>query len=137
MTTHQGSITISRVTSSHGDPYIQVSVQDETSRHQFIELTMSMEAFAMAVTGMGAQPLTFDLRGVGYVGKRREIKDELVPRPPSVENARRDEAAAIVLAPFETDGWVGRTDDLWNHHKAAGDKQRVLFTRYVDSKESA
>lgn len=136
MTTHQGSITIGRVTSTHGDPYIQVSVQDETSRHHFIELTMSMEAFAMALTGMGAQPLTFDLRGVDYVGKRREIKDELVPRPPSVERTRQSEAAAIVLAPFETDGWVGRADDLWNHHKAVGCQQRVLFTRYVDNKES-
>lgn len=132
MTTHQGSITISRVSSTHGDPYIQVSIQDETSRHQFIELTMSMEAFAMALTGMGAQPLMFDLRGVDYVGKRREFKNELVPRPPSTERACQNDVAVIVLAPFEKDGWVGRADDLWNHHKAVGDKQRVLFTRYVE-----
>lgn len=136
MTTHQGSITISRVTSSHGDPYIQVSVQDETSRHQFIEMTMGMEAFAMALTGMGAQPLTFDLRDVDYVGKRREVKEELVPRPLSSRDYLPNLIAAVVLKPFEVDGWVGRADDLWNHHKAVGDKQRVLFTRYVDIKES-
>lgn len=136
MTTRQGSVTISRVSSTHGSPYIQISVRDEASRHQFIELTLSMEAFAMAVTGMGAQPLTFDLRGVDYVGKRREVKEELVPRPPSIENAYRNEVAATTLAPFEVDGWVGRVDDLWDHHKAVGNKQRVVFTRYISGEEN-
>lgn len=137
MTIRKGSISIGRVTSNQGDPYIQIDVQDETSRVGFLRLEMSMVAFAQAITGLSVQPMSFDLRGVEFVGMHREHKTELVPRPPYATHNDRARIAADCLRSFEVDGWEGRADDLWNSHKAAGDMQRVHFERYVKAEPDA
>lgn len=130
----KGSITIGRTTGgsqkSQENP-IYIEVRDETSRTRFLELRMTLEGLAEALTGMSCIPCEFELRA-SEVGKVLETKTELVPRhkeyKPSKEQVREH------LKEWEVDGWVGYDDDLSNHHKRHGDKQAVSFRRYVDVK---
>lgn len=122
-----GKITISRW---HGNQEprdgITIEVTDETSGIRFLEVGMTLEAFAQAVTGLSHQPCEIELRGIENVGKVRELKTEVVPF-----NYSSDKPAA--LAPFEVDGWKGYAGDLGNPHKVADGGYRVSFTRYVDA----
>jgi len=133
----KGQITISRVHSHQEQDYVSIRFNDETNGAEFLDAKMSLGSFADALLGLARVYCEFELRPQ-HVGKRREIKTEIVtvssysPTP---------EQKAAALAPFEVDGWVGRQSDLGNHHCAAGVSTRigeyayrVSFVRFVEDK---
>ena len=61
----KGSITITR---SSRD-VICIRLEDDNSRIGFLELEMQPEDFAMALTGLGYQPIEFTVRGLENIGK--------------------------------------------------------------------
>jgi hypothetical protein len=131
----KGTITIGR---SHGgseqsqEQPIHIEIRDEASGTRFIEVQMSLEAFASALFGLSSQDCSFELR-TENVGKIREMKYELIPAPDITCFSDRERQAKQILEPFEIDGWKGRVDDLLNHHCREGGNQRVLFVRYVNA----
>ena len=122
----QGTISITRYSTNT----LLLCVDDETSRTQFLRLELTPEALALALTGLAAQPCTFELRAQ-HVGKRRETKEERVwyhaqyRRGSEEERTEKHEA----LMPFETEGWRGNPNDLGNHHR--GDKNKGYVTTFV------
>ncbi len=100
-----------------------IQVTDELSHVQFVEIYMDHEQFSVALgssIGIGE----FELRGVDVVGMTAENKTEVVP-------FKCGDDPAEALAPFEVDGWKGRSGDLGNMHRHVGNGYRVVFFRHV------
>jgi hypothetical protein len=62
-----GTVSIHR----RSDDTVCVEIRDELSRTKFVEATMTMEAFAYAVTGLAERPAELEVRGLENVGKRK------------------------------------------------------------------
>jgi len=128
----KGNVTISRATSNVENDYIRIVVRDEESGTQFVTVEVSLAEFAQAITGLGAVPCQLDVRGLHNVGKRREVKREVLP---ALVNAREADALAraeAAIAPLEVDGWRGEAGDyLLLSRRKQGDVT-VVFTRFVD-----
>jgi len=120
---------------SHEDDYICIQVVDESSGTRFVEVKLTPETLANALTGMAMQECEFKTRDLNRIGLKRETKTEGVQRPKisrNYESAKTE--IANLLSPFEVDGWVATRDDAYNNHRwTAGDKVSVGFTRYVDA----
>lgn len=129
----KGSITISRPQRSDDARYIQIEFNDESSGVNFLTAQVGLEAFAETLTGLARSPCEFELRPA-LVGKVHEHKEIIVPRDgySYAVGAEREQIAKEVLGPFEIDGWKGRVDDLFNHHRKTKDGYRVVFVRYVE-----
>jgi hypothetical protein len=102
---------------------------------------LTMEAFAYAVSGSAQMEADIRVWTSAPLGKVHENKTELVDVPPNSYTRYGKGAAAAgraafirkVLKPYEVDGWVGREDDLFNHHNRRPDgRYSVTFHRYVD-----
>ena len=124
-----GTISITR----YSNNTILLSVDDETSRTQFLRLELTPEAFALALTGLAAQPCTFELHA-DHVGMRREIKEERVFYTARHRHGSEEERIAkhTALEPFEIYGWHGNLHDLGNHHRGNSiDGYGTTFVRFV------
>jgi hypothetical protein len=134
----KGSISIKHPHFSDGRQLIHIELIDEKSACPAIEVHLGLADFADALTGRGLVECDFDFNNSGVIGMVYEHKEELVPIP---EMLFRDDDKRIaeVLAPFEVDGWKGRTRDLVNHHchsrKGTQNYASVVFTRHVPAKE--
>lgn len=127
----KGKISISRYTSNSG-PGINITIEDDLSGTTIVDLDMSIADFGDAVTGHGHVDCEFVLR-TKHVGKLREHKTLVI----EIENPyrhRTPEEAAVILAPYEVDGWMGHKQDLGNGHRIVknGKGVQVTFVRYVD-----
>ena len=133
-----GKISISRSTGPDGHSFV-VTIHDARSGVQFLEATVSLEDFAMALTGVAERSCDLNLRGLDVLGKLREIKHEVIEIPEKFRRPRlSDDAAAVdeIVAPFEVDGWMCHSrNDLWNGHRRerGTERYRVGFVRYVDA----
>lgn len=135
----KGRINIARW-SSNVEPYhgFRIEVIDESSRVHFLQVDMTPEEFALAISGCGARPCTFELRSAGTVGKKRENKEEVIAFPSEVLSSRDEARAAKFLEPYEVDGWKAYTSDIFNRNRITKydvttneNHMRVTFTRYV------
>lgn len=125
----KGTFRISRW-HSNGDQStgITISLVDELSNSECVEIHCTVEALGMALT-CSQQECEFEWRPQ-VVGKRAENKTEIVPISFTEKNEKK---IAKALAPFEVDGWHARRSDLGNHHCRIpdGKHQRVVFFRHV------
>ena len=123
----------------YGEPKpIRIAVADESSGVQIIEVHLSLEKFAEALTGRGdcdCEAEVFDT--FAYLGSTYEHKREKVYVGEEVYRNFTDEEATALLAPLDVDGWRGRLEDLNNHHNSGKDEQgayyEVHFGRHVDA----
>lgn len=107
---------------------IIISLTDELSRSQCVEIHLSVEALGECLT-QSEQPCEFEWRP-DVVGKVAENKEEIVPFNFTEKSKEKMDKA---VAPFEVDGWFARRDDMVNHHRRVGnDQQRVTFFRHVE-----
>lgn len=95
-----GSITIAR--NSHDE--IQIEVRDETSHISFLHVTMTPEQLGMAITGRVEVPVTFDLSGVEWVGKRKVRERRQAKYPGQCYD--RDKLAAWLESEHAEPGWT-------------------------------
>lgn len=137
----KGKLTISRLSSNHTDMdnLIRIQLKDKTSGVEFLEINLSPEQFALALTGLGYQECEFSLGGLDVIGKRRQVKDEVVNAPDGLSLSKiSEEEKADLLTPYCVDGWeVNNTRDLGNPHRRVGDGYRVTFIRFVDVEEDS
>lgn len=128
----KGKISISRPIYGDNRKGIEITVIDKTSGCQFLTAYITLENFAEALTGQGHTECELEFFERAPIGKVREVKTEIVPRPKSHKD---EEEAKRLLLPFEIDGWEGEIRDMFNGHRRAGDGQKVTFVRFVDAKE--
>jgi len=133
----KATLTVSHVQCSHGENYISISIRDESSHCNAVEVEMDFASFAKALTGHGYQPCMMDFNNSGVVGKVHEYKTENVTfkNPYFLREGPRLKAMMDkALKSFEVDGWEANRDDLLNSHRHKGDFFSVTFHRYVDAK---
>ena len=120
----KGDLTIVR--DNHNEIYLEI--HDKSSGCRFVNLRIDLRNFAMALTGVACRPCWFNFRPEN-VGKRRELKRVLVPRPSF--NASKEDLIKL-MEPFLTDGWTASVDDATNDHNwRTNDKAEVTMTRFV------
>jgi len=133
-----GKISIQRRSGSDGHSF-SVVIHDARSGVQFLDASVSLEDFAMALTGVAERSCDLSLRGLDVLGKLREIKHEIIEIPEKFRRTRlSDDAGAVdeIVAPFEVDGWMCQSrNDLWNSHRRerGTERYRVGFVRYVEA----
>lgn len=138
----KGRLTISKPTTNQDGPdVVRIRLIDQSSYCELIEVEMEKSAFADALFSLGNVPCDYELATDCPVGKKREVKDQLVFIP---EHHHKDgpKTARAAIAPLETDGWRGRDDDAQNHHNRTQVKEppkgkkgswyHVTFIRFVD-----
>lgn len=129
----KGTIQISQALNSYDDETpIRLRIEDELSSSEVIEVRMSREALADALTGRGYNPCEFVLRPQ-VCGMKREHKTEIVTMPKNCKY-KDEKAAKKAMKPFEVDGWEGRISDCFNSHKlvdGSTNRYKVSFVRHV------
>ena len=129
----KGKITISRTTGRKTENTIRIRIEDDSSSITFLETEMSLEDFALALTGQGYIDCNFELQGIQNVGMILETKTELVSLANPFIATGEERLAALI--PFEVDGWTARYQDIKNHHRYQKDAVSVTFSRFVDRKD--
>lgn len=141
----QGKITISRTGRTDCAASMRIEIQDVASRVSFVIGEMSMEDFAMAITGHGYMPIKMEIRGLDVVGMQAEHKTLEIPfnGPRFLAGAEEnEEGARAAVAAYEVDGWRA-TDwrNFFNEHRrvhgVAGDVFKIAFHRWVPRPEGA
>lgn len=69
-----GKISISCPSYGDGRQAISISIEDTASRIEFLEIEIPLAGFAEAITGLSSVPMTFETRGLEYVGLKRETQ---------------------------------------------------------------
>lgn len=129
----KGNIIITHTTGQSDNRTVRITVGDEASQIEFLEVRLTLEEFGTLLTGGREVDCEFKLKGAEKVGMISQNKEEIVPVPKEVRYSTDREGAlsAKLLAPFEVDGWKARKGDLFNHHRQTEDGYRVVFFRHV------
>lgn len=127
-----GKLSINRITHSDRKGTIRITLTDEASSCQAVEIEIGLGEFADCLTGLGHVGCSFEWNDSGVIGSFHQHKEESIPYP----SFRRDDTEALTtyLAPYETDGWRARRGDVFNGHRRSQGMVSVTFTRYVDEK---
>lgn len=127
----KGKITISRYLNSDNESPIHINVQENDSLIEFVDISMTLEDFARALTGSGYIDCGLTFRGLDKIGKVREHKVEPIYTGEQY-NFTKEQAKALI-EPFEIDGWIGDEKDLQNFHNQTkdGKHRNVVFVRWV------
>lgn len=127
----KGKLTIS----TEGGKLLRLILEDAASEIEFLDIKITSEDFIMALTTRPDRDCVFELRGLEYVGKRREWKKETVTVPGKYGDPITHEMKIEAIRPFCVDGWLCQSLDLiGNHHYSKGDRAyEVVFVRFVES----
>jgi len=128
----KASVTISRCS----DNTVRIAVRDEASRIEFVELSMSLEAFGSVVTGLGARPAEMDVRGLEHVGKKQVTERREVLCPLCEYNRRVLQEWLWLNAQedgYTLNSYLGSQDSV--QHTENGTLLRYSVTKYVDESD--
>lgn len=148
--TYKGQITISRPQFGNEEEVIRIVVRDEGSRTQFLEIDMTPEQFALALTGLSERPCKIEPFRLDTVGKIREseritfvLPQDYLDRHKLSRYYKEEIRKHMELDPeglfAQTDGWElsiylgGQTSITSNHPD--GIRINTSRTRYVERKE--
>lgn len=124
----EARLTISAPQGGSQDPGVTISVTDDVSLTEALELNISREDLMRALMGHGNIRCQATWR-TDKLGYKREHKTE--------EGVTEENVAS-----FEVSGWVARRGDLRNGHRRSYDKKTgkstysVVFERWVPVEES-
>lgn len=128
----KGKLGISRVTCSDGNDYMNITITDNESHIQIVDVEVDIVEFANAITGQSYRDCEFELRGVANVGKKREQKSQKIKIPRAdYTNKQWRKDMAEAAAPFEIDGWKAQIEDYNGYrstHPEDHDDRTVLYT---------
>lgn len=127
----KGKISITR----NSNNTISIEVEDTLSSTSFLNVNMTLENFALAITNLSYIDCDFDLRGMSYIGKKLEVKKEIVDLVDTTYDNFNERIKSLVK-PYEVDGWEVEEYCLhsWNNHLVNNNKYTVTFRRYVNQK---
>lgn len=113
----EGKLTISRVSSTLHDDVIHMRLQDCKSSVEFIELEISLEEFASAITGFACRPVKFKLNHVENIGKKFEHKTVKIYVPVGTELTPELTSQCIYKVNPDLLSWNYEYSDFKNYHK--------------------
>lgn len=126
----RGNITITRVRGGDDKTPVSITIIDETSASEAIEVRLTLNDFAEAMLGLGHVKCGVKWNDSGRIGKKREHKTVMLTRNKSYSSDQSTEDA--IIAPHEIDGWICDRESYRNHHNWCGDdKVATRFLRWV------
>lgn len=96
---------ISRVSSSRGDGYVNITLTDESSSIQFVDIELSYAAFGELVTGGSYMLLDAELRGLENVGKKF-VHERRSIHCPLQDTYKREPLQAWLEEHGKEEGWI-------------------------------
>lgn len=100
MSNFRGNISITR-SSNH---VINIRLRDKASRTEFVDVQMTLEDFASAVTGLAAVDVFGDVRGLDRVGKVKVLESRQTTYPGNSYDDRAKQESYIVEN-CQEEGW--------------------------------
>ncbi len=135
------AVSISRPSYHDGRSAISLRIEDRVSGCQIVEIEMTCEAFAEAITGLQSRGGSAKW-SPKYLLKRRELKNVFVPTSDTFySKEKRAEELDLRTKDICVDGWeIHCRSDYGNMHKHSIDKDgnsgyTVGFIRFVDATE--
>jgi hypothetical protein len=83
---------------------ISIRLRDSASRIEFVDVTMSLDDFARAVTGLSEISAKAELRGLEHVGKTKQIEQRRVECP--IKSYSRDVLQNWLEENCQEEGWI-------------------------------
>ena len=119
---------------------IRIYLTDELSRVEFVQLEMDPAEFALALTGLAAQPSNCTVHGLEYVGKRKVREPRSIECPlPGYQG--KDKLQQWLLDNAQEEGWtidpyLGSQTSVSYHSGAEGGVTlRYSVYKYIDVEE--
>ena len=135
------NIGISRPQGGGLDNTITIRVQDEDSRTHFLELSLTLENFALAITGLYGVDCTAEVKHLERVGKVQEMDTLEFEMPQSSRFADGIKKIAVELAKEHCpEGWIA--DEGFNSQNSFfrrddKDYARTTIRRWVEKETEA
>lgn len=101
----EGKITISRPMGYDND-YVSLTVQDESSRAEFLEVRISLVDFTKAITGQGHMPVRFTTKGLDVIGKTKEQKELVFSMGEDGITKNDKDIAEYHAQSYADEGWI-------------------------------
>jgi hypothetical protein len=132
----KGTVSISRTTGGSTDSSVRISVRDELSGIEFVEIELSVEAFGSAITGLSSVKGRMLVNGLKHVGKKHErttakieIPKELYSNRPKIKKWLEENA--------QREGWIlstylGSQNSIVADYKEDKHYANISYHRYVD-----
>jgi hypothetical protein len=110
------------------DSIIRIEIEDDEAAARFLEIDISLEEFAQAVTGLSIRPCVGVVRGLERVGKKHEHK-QFEFEIPSEGKYERDnkEIARKAVEKVCPKGWI--PDTSFNSQHTFFEKDGKMFAR--------
>lgn len=138
MKTLKGLVSINTISGHDITAPIRITLEDVDSGCIICQATMTFENYARVISNQSSIDCTIELNTSKTIGKKIEVKREIVLIPEKFKNTNHwdnpqlGEISSNILKPYEVNGWIGRQNDLWNHHNSRGQNlQEVIFERWV------
>jgi len=126
----KAKVTISRAS----DDRVRIRIRDEVSGIDFAEVSLTVEAYGYAVTGLSEQPGELEVRGLQWIGKKRITEPRQIVCP--LDTYNRDALEAWLQENGKEDGWLVSTY-LGSQRSVSRVPEGTLLnysvTRYVDA----
>lgn len=127
-------LSISRPQYGNGKRKINITIQDEASGIQFVDLEIELEHMMEALTGLHGCPCEVEVRGLGNVGKKRVIERREIICPLKIYN--REQLHEWLSANAQEDGWIldaylGSRGSVSSH--SDGTLLRYQVTKFIDT----
>lgn len=100
---------IHRSSSTREGDRVNITLTDEISGVQFFDGMMSLEEFALAVTGLDCRPIEAEIRGTEYIGKKYVFERRSVELPEQFQTSyysKRGELEEWMEANLQEEGWL-------------------------------
>lgn len=135
-------LSVSRVSGGGGEDggYINLTITDESSGIQFVDIEMSFRVFGSIVSGGTFTKVDAELRGLENVGKQFVHEKRTAECP--LDTHKREELEAWLLANCQEEGWiinsylnsqgsVQRVSEKWDAEKYAHRFKHTLLNYQV------
>ena len=132
------SNTYSLVISRNSNQEINLQVRDNLSRVQFLELKLTLEQFASAVTGLSLDTVTGEVRDLESVGKTKIRESRCVKIPESMWNKSNSHIRQWLIDEFKEGGEIyepgGWKLDSYASKRGASSVDYWVY-KYVEAQE--
>lgn len=125
---------MAKVTISRGsDEVVRIRITDEVSRVEFAVLSMTVEQYGYAITGLSGQLVDLKVRGLEYVGKRRITEPRKIVCP--LDTFSKAELSQWLRENAQEDGWLlsdylGSQNSIVRRNGAT--ELNYTVTKYID-----
>jgi hypothetical protein len=97
-------LSISRPSYGDGRRKINLTIQDDASRVQFVDLEINLEHMMEALTGLSHCPCEVEVRGLAYVGKTKVTERREIVCP--LKSCKTEDLRRWLVENAQEDGWI-------------------------------